>query len=70
MNFDCDAMIYFENNLYLFSKNRTEPFDGIVKMYKIPDTPGDYTAKVYDQNQVMRGIHAAVLDHRGRLISG
>ena len=48
LEFDMEAMIYFENSLYLFSKNRTEPFTGYTKMYKLPSTPGDYVAELLD----------------------
>ncbi len=26
--FDCEAMIWYKDSIYLFTKNRTEPFDG------------------------------------------
>ncbi len=46
--FDMDAMVAFNGNLYLFSKNRTQPYTGICKMYKLPATPGDHTAELID----------------------
>jgi hypothetical protein len=48
MNFDMEAMIAFNNSLYLFSKNRTEPFTGYTKVYKLPTTPGTYVAELVD----------------------
>ena len=44
-NFDCEALFWANGNLYLVSKNRTEPFDGKCYLYRLPDDAGDYTAK-------------------------
>ncbi len=33
--FDCEAMAFYEDSLYLFTKNRTEPWDGIAKVYSL-----------------------------------
>lgn len=48
MNFDMEAMICFNNYIYLFSKNRTEPFNGHTYMYKLPQKPGTYVAELVD----------------------
>jgi hypothetical protein len=40
--FDCEAMAYFEDSLYLFNKNWSSPFTGMVKMYVLPTKPGQY----------------------------
>ncbi len=45
LNFDFEALIWFKGNLYLFSKNRTIPFNGLCNIYKIPDQPGDHVAE-------------------------
>ena len=45
-NFDCEAMLYANDSLYLFSKNRARPFKGLVKVYRIPATPGEYVAEL------------------------
>ncbi|MAT40061.1 MAG: hypothetical protein CL946_10710, partial [Ectothiorhodospiraceae bacterium] len=47
-HFDMEAMIWYQGALYLFSKNRTEPFDGMVHLYKLADTPGQHTAMLID----------------------
>lgn len=47
-NFDMEAMIWFNNHLYLFSKNRTNPFTGYTKIYRLPDKAGSYTAELID----------------------
>ena len=59
MNYDMEAMIHFNNHLYLFSKNRTRPFTGYTKMYRLPDAPGDYVAELADS--VYLG-HGTMLD--------
>lgn len=43
MNFDCEAMLWREGNLYLFSKHRTLPM--ATNLYRIPDSAGTYVAK-------------------------
>ena len=47
-NFDVDAFIYLRDSLYLFTKNRTKPYNGIVNIYRLPTTPGRYIAKKVD----------------------
>jgi hypothetical protein len=34
LNFDAECLLYAEGFLWIFSKNRTEPFDGISNVYK------------------------------------
>lgn len=43
-NFDLEAFVFYKNHLYLFSKNRTEPFDGDTNLYKIGDHADNYKA--------------------------
>ena len=45
-NFDVEGFIFYKNNFYLFTRNRSSKFDGTVKLYKLPATPGHHTAKV------------------------
>ncbi|HYG00989.1 MAG TPA: hypothetical protein VD927_01030 [Chryseosolibacter sp.] len=47
-NFDMDAFIAMDDALYLFSKNRTRPFTGYTRVYKLPKRPGTYEAQVVD----------------------
>ncbi|RYG44324.1 MAG: hypothetical protein EOO01_19735, partial [Chitinophagaceae bacterium] len=42
-NFDCEAMIWREGKLYLFSKDWSK--NKISKVYRLPDSPGTYTAE-------------------------
>lgn len=47
-NFDVESMIWFNNNLYLFSKNRTIPFTGYSKVYRLPAIAGKHVAELVD----------------------
>jgi hypothetical protein len=48
MNFDMDAMVCFNDSLFLFSKNRTWPYTGYSKVYRLPTAPGTYVAELVD----------------------
>lgn len=48
LNFDVEAMVHSGNALYLFSKNRSIPYTGYSKLYKLPDQPGNYVAQLLD----------------------
>lgn len=43
MNFDCEAMIWHNDNIYLFSKHRS--FPTATNLYRIPATEGEHIAK-------------------------
>lgn len=47
-DFDMEAMIWLNDSLYFFSKNRTDPFDGYTRMYGIPAVSGIQVATVMD----------------------
>ncbi|HRG58041.1 MAG TPA: T9SS type A sorting domain-containing protein [Bacteroidia bacterium] len=47
-NFDAEGLIWYNDSIYIFTKNRTVPFNGYCKMYKIPASPGNYTAQICD----------------------
>ena len=42
--FDCEAMSFYNDSLYLFTKCRTEPFDGRCYVYTLPTKAGTYVA--------------------------
>lgn len=46
--FDMEAMIYWNDSLYLFSKSRSEPYSGYTKMYRVPAEAGEYVAELVD----------------------
>lgn len=45
-NYDIEAMAWYADSLYLFTKDRSNPFTGIVKMYVLPDKPGTFIARL------------------------
>jgi hypothetical protein len=45
MNYEMEAVIWHNDSLFLFTKDRTSPFAGYTKMYKMPATPGTHVAK-------------------------
>lgn len=44
--YDIEAMVHYRESIYLFSKSRGIPFKGLVKMYRLDDTPGNHTAQL------------------------
>lgn len=44
-NFDCESLFWANGNLYLCSKNRTVPFDGMTYLYRLPDEAGNHVAE-------------------------
>ncbi len=46
LNFDIEAFIHLNGDLYLFTKNRGKESVKTTKVYKLPAIPGKYTAKL------------------------
>lgn len=44
-NFDLEAFVSYKGDLYLFTKNRTKPFDGYTNLYKMGDYASNQNAK-------------------------
>src|SRR3954447_26259006 len=44
-NFDCESLLSFKDSLYVFTKDREE---GQTKLFSLPKTPGNYTARFID----------------------
>lgn len=42
--YDCESFFEYNNNFYLFTKNRSKNFDGTTLMYKIPNSAGNHKA--------------------------
>jgi uncharacterized protein YjiK len=59
-DFDCEAFVWYKNNFYLFSKNRTS---NPVKVYKVPDAPGEHVAKKIAEIPLEGMITSAALNH-------
>jgi hypothetical protein len=54
-NFDVDAMTALGSHLYLFTKNRSNPFTGYSKVYQLTQEPGKQVAKVVDSLYLGKG---------------
>jgi hypothetical protein len=50
-NYDLEAFVAFGRNLYLFTKNRTKPFNGITNVYKVGDHAANFNAELVDSFQ-------------------
>jgi hypothetical protein len=48
LQYDFEGFHADSKSLVLFSKNRTEPFNGYTRIYRIPKTPGSYTIACED----------------------
>lgn len=46
--YDCEALTFADDSLYLFTKNRTSPFDGKCMIYRLPTKAGTYEANFYN----------------------
>lgn len=47
-NFDMEAMLWFQDSLHLFSKDRSSPSTGYTKHYRLPTTNGQFQALLVD----------------------
>lgn len=43
--YDAEALAYYKDSLYIFTKCRNEPFDGKCMIYELSTTPGTYKIK-------------------------
>ena len=48
-NFDVEAFVSYKNKLYLFTKNRTKPFDGFSNLYVMGEYASNQKAKMIDR---------------------
>jgi len=52
--FDLEAMVVHQDSLYLFTKNRTKPFDGLSNCYSLSREAGTYSA--HKKGQILTGL--------------
>jgi hypothetical protein len=67
-NFDCEALIYKNNNLYLFSKNRS-PSNRYVKLYTIPAQAGNYSPSPSDSVYIKSMVTGASISPDGHTLA-
>lgn len=46
--YDSEAFILYEDNFYIFTKNRSKGFDGTSLIYKVPNSAGNHKATLVD----------------------
>ena len=63
LNFDCEAMFHYQDHLYLFSKNRG--ISTYSRMYRLPDSPGNYTAVLLDSFNTEQWVTSADISPDG-----
>ena len=66
-NFDCEAFYYFQDSLYLYTKNRGD--DRYVKQYVVPARPGRYVARLADSLQLPTWVTAADISPDGQRVA-
>ena len=42
LNYDAESLVFYNDSLWIFTKNRTVPFSGISYVYSLPSKPGNY----------------------------
>lgn len=65
-NFDCEAILWYNHKLYLFTKNR---LDDKTNLYVLPDTPGKQVAKFIGSFEVGGRITGADISPDGTKIA-
>ncbi|SFG48169.1 hypothetical protein [Neptunomonas qingdaonensis] len=48
-HYDVEAFIYYQRSLYLFTKNRSRPFDGKTRLYRIGDYAGNFETEYINE---------------------
>ncbi len=71
--FDCEAMFYYDAHLYLITKNRTQPFSGMARIYKVPAKKGKHDASLVGtfatcQDEASCRVTAATISDDGKTI--
>lgn len=58
-NYDLEAIVWHNDSIFMFTKDRTSPFAGYTKMYKIAATPGTHVAKASGSRYLGNSISSA-----------
>lgn len=61
LNFDIEALLHYDGNLYMFTRNRSRNFDGVTKVYKLPAQRGNYVAQLIDEYTVCDDLNACAI---------
>lgn len=60
LNFDAEGIAFYNDSLWIFTKCRNIPFDGMTYVYKVPTNPGKYSLSRY--SQLFIGKHGFMQD--------
>ncbi|NUN09042.1 MAG: lamin tail domain-containing protein [Ignavibacteriaceae bacterium] len=60
-NYDIESIAWKQDTIFLFTKDRSSPFTGISKMYKLPAVPGTHVAKLAGSYFLGNNVNAAWL---------
>lgn len=63
-NFDCEASLWHDGQVYLFTKDRGA--EATCKVYAVPETPGTYTARLVEKIAIPGEVTDAALSPDGR----
>lgn len=44
--YDAEGFLHWNGFLYIFTKDRSRPYQGLASIYRVPDTPGEYKAEL------------------------
>ncbi|GAB5417098.1 MAG: hypothetical protein Crog4KO_19640 [Crocinitomicaceae bacterium] len=50
--FDAEAMAVINDSIWIFTKDRSKPYQGVCHIYKVPTKPGKYTVTASDRLQI------------------
>ncbi|SKC15848.1 hypothetical protein SAMN05660293_04939 [Dyadobacter psychrophilus] len=62
--FDCESLFYYQNNVYLFSKNWEK--NKFVKLYRVPAEAGTYTISAIDSIKINTQVTSADISPDGK----
>jgi hypothetical protein len=72
--YDAEALVWHKDSLFIFSKNRREPYDGVSWVFGFPDQPGEYQIQPIDSiriqglNRIMSWVTDAAYDAGSKLL--
>jgi len=55
MNYDAEALVFVHGSLFIFTKNRTNPFSGYSIIHEIPPVAGTYQTRIVDSILIGEG---------------
>lgn len=59
--YDCEAFVEQDGSFYLFTKNRSKGFDGSFLVFRIPNSEGDFEAKLIGRLKLEGGYNDAAI---------